>query len=49
MWRRLLARVHPDAGGDDELFVWAKALEVVVARLSKAQDGPSPRFGGAVE
>jgi hypothetical protein len=48
MWRRLLARVHPDAGGD-ELFVWAKALGVVMARLSKAQDGPSPRFGGTVE
>ncbi|MBV9454795.1 MAG: hypothetical protein JOZ19_11860, partial [Rubrobacter sp.] len=22
MWRRALARVHPDAGGDDALFVW---------------------------
>ena len=49
MWRRLLARAHPDAGGDDELFVWAKSLEEVVARLSKAQDGLSPRLGGTVE
>ena len=49
MWRRLLACVHPDAGGDDELFVWAKSLEELVARLSKAQDDPSPRLGGTVE
>ena len=49
MWRRLLARVHPDAGGDDELFVWAKSLEEEVARLSKAQDGRSPRPGGTVK
>jgi hypothetical protein len=40
MWRRLLARVHPDAGGDDELFVWAKSLEELVR--AKAQDVPAP-------
>src|SRR5829696_2161929 len=40
MWRRLLARVHPDAGGDDELFVWAKSLEELVR--AKAQDIPAP-------
>lgn len=22
MWRKLLARAHPDAGGDHELFIW---------------------------
>jgi len=49
MWRRLLARVHPDAGGDDELFVWAKSLEELVAHLSKAQHDPAARLGGTVE
>jgi len=23
LWRRLLARVHPDSGGSDDLFTWA--------------------------
>ncbi len=27
MWRLLLARLHPDAGGDHELFVFACALK----------------------
>jgi hypothetical protein len=26
VWRLLLARLHPDAGGDHELFVFAHAL-----------------------
>ena len=40
MWRKLLARAHPDAGGDHELFIWARNLqEVVCAR----EDSPSPR------
>jgi hypothetical protein len=26
MWRLLLARLHPDAGGDHELFLFAHAL-----------------------
>lgn len=26
MWRLLVARVHPDQGGDGELFVWANAV-----------------------
>jgi hypothetical protein len=26
MWRRLLASLHPDAGGDEELFAWAASL-----------------------
>jgi hypothetical protein len=25
MWRRLVGRSHPDAGGDDELFIWTVA------------------------
>lgn len=27
MWRLLLARLHPDAGGDPELFAFACALK----------------------
>ncbi|MGB3681016.1 MAG: hypothetical protein WA990_00875 [Rubrobacteraceae bacterium] len=27
LWRRLLARLHPDAGGDPELFVFACAVK----------------------
>jgi hypothetical protein len=30
MWRRLVARTHPDAGGDHELFIWTGALRDVV-------------------
>jgi hypothetical protein len=40
MWRRLLAHVHPDAGGDEELFVWAKSIEELVCR--KVSHGPPP-------
>jgi hypothetical protein len=25
MWRRLVGRSHPDAGGDHELFIWTVA------------------------
>jgi hypothetical protein len=27
MWRRLLARVHPDTGGDGDLLVWCRHLQ----------------------
>lgn len=37
LWRLLLARAHPDAGGTGELFVWVQALREVLA------DGPSTR------
>jgi hypothetical protein len=26
MWRRLVGRSHPDAGGDHELFIWTVAM-----------------------
>lgn len=26
MWRKLLARAHPDAGGDHELFIFFEEL-----------------------
>ena len=31
MWKRLLARCHPDSGGACDLFVWATALREHVA------------------
>jgi hypothetical protein len=30
MWRRLLSRTHPDAGGSHELFLWAGAVRDLV-------------------
>src|SRR5215212_10282661 len=26
MWRRLIGRAHPDAGGSHELFIWAATV-----------------------
>ena len=45
MWRRLLARLHPDAGGSHELFLFACALkeEVCPERLFGAgKNGSAP-------
>ena len=30
MWRRLVSRAHPDAGGDHDLFIWTMATRDVV-------------------
>lgn len=30
MWRRLIARTHPDAGGDHELFIWTGAIKAII-------------------
>lgn len=30
MWRRLVARAHPDTGGSEELFVWANHVRTVL-------------------
>jgi hypothetical protein len=30
MWRRLVARAHPDSGGDNNLFIWAMATREAV-------------------
>jgi hypothetical protein len=30
MWRRLVARAHPDTGGDNDLFIWAMATRETV-------------------
>ncbi len=47
MWRRLVARTHPDAGGDHELFIWTGALRDVVcgdsAKMASARHFAEPR------
>lgn len=30
MWRKLLAKVHPDAGGTHDLFIWAGAVRETI-------------------
>lgn len=44
LWRLLLARLHPDAGGDHELFLFACALMegVYGKRRARPHDGPGP-------
>ena len=49
-WRLLLARLHPDAGGDHELFLFACALKDEVRKGSLATDrrrASLSRRGGA--
>ena len=29
MWKRLVSRCHPDAGGDHDLFIWAAATRIL--------------------
>lgn len=34
MWRKLIARAHPDTGGDHELFIWSRAaMEAICGGL----------------
>lgn len=43
MWRKLLAKVHPDAGGTHELFIWVGSVKDVVCNLSPSGAGsPEP-------
>ena len=41
MWRKLLARAPPDAGGDHELFIWARIFHDVVC--ARVREDPPPR------
>ncbi len=41
MWRLLLARLHPDAGGDHELFLFACALKDELCRERLFDAGPA--------
>lgn len=51
MWRKLVSRAHPDAGGDHDLFIWTMATREAIcsARLGaeiprcERQDHPSRR------
>jgi hypothetical protein len=43
MWRRLVARTHPDSGGDHELFIWTTTVRDVVCKSSlRAGASPEP-------
>ena len=41
MWRLLLAKLHPDAGGDHELFVFASAVKDSVCGSEHLEDKPA--------
>jgi hypothetical protein len=44
MWRRLIAKAHPDAGGDHELFIWVGSVREFVCKSSTtSQASPRPR------
>lgn len=44
MWRRLLARAHPDTGGTHELFIWAGTVREVVCDFSlRSEAGTIPQ------
>ncbi len=44
MWRRLMARTHPDAGGDHELFIWTSTVkDVVIGGELRIEPKPEPR------
>jgi hypothetical protein len=52
MWRKLLARTHPDSGGDHDLFIWTGALRDVVCGSNmftvagaRGEKPPGPRPG----
>jgi hypothetical protein len=40
MWRRLLARAHPDSGGEHELFIWTQNLRDVVCNGHIVRSAP---------
>ncbi len=56
MWRKLLGRAHPDAGGSHELFVWTGALREMICdgdiRMGpepEPRDNPSRRREGSTQ
>ena len=44
MWRKLLARTHPDAGGSHELFIWTNALRETVEGTLARPRYEAPRY-----
>lgn len=47
MWRRLLASLHPDAGGDPELFLFASSVKDQVCKPDPPKTGTAYRGTGA--
>ncbi len=54
LWRRLVARTHPDAGGDHELFIWCGVVrnavcggELRVQSKPEPSDHPARRRAGS--
>lgn len=43
MWKRLLARLHPDAGGDLETFLLASTLRADAAGRTFTGPGPAEK------
>ena len=43
MWRRLVAKTHPDAGGSHELFIWTGSVrDLVCSRVGESPSRPRP-------
>jgi hypothetical protein len=42
MWRKALARTHPDGGGDHDLFIWMQAARDAVCNRGTNQAAPPP-------
>ncbi len=42
MWRKLLARAYPDAGGNHELFIWVGSVKEHVLKSTTASQASSP-------
>ena len=50
MWRQLLAKVHPDAGGNHELFLFASAVrEGICGQERSARGLAGDNAGGRTE
>jgi hypothetical protein len=47
MWRLLLARLHPDAGGDHDLFAFACAIRDDMARGNRVPRATASTQGAA--
>lgn len=47
MWRQLLARLHPDAGGDPELFLFACSIKDQVCKPERPRIRAAHRGAGA--
>ncbi len=43
MWRRLIGRAHPDAGGDYELFIWSVETRDAICGGEKPERGRRER------